>query len=171
MKNQMFKMLSIVMVFMLGGCEAGQEIKKSQAHRDFGMAASLDKINHGGVDAEAVLADKQSYLGKEVVLRGTVNEICAKKGCWLTLTDVAETDTIFVKFTCPVGGRLIPTGAVGKQVAVAGKLVEVKVSQKYARHIAEDRGVPAAEIENIVGPQKMLRVNAPAARVWGIAAE
>lgn len=157
---------ALAAAFVLGslGCSSTQH-GSNTASQDFGQPdARLNQAQP--LPADAVLRAPADYNGKQVVVTGTVNEVCPKKGCWLTMTDRDVTDTIFVKFTCPIEGRLIPLNAAGCQVVVAGELQQVQVSEDYARHLAEDRGLSPEEVEKIQGPQPMLRINSPSARVF-----
>lgn len=77
-------------------------------------------------------------------------------------------DNLFVKFTCPIGGRLIPMEAVGHQAIVEGTLQVETISEDDARHFAEDAGKSQEEIEEIVGEQIQLRMASPAARIVGL---
>lgn len=120
------------------------------------------------VGVQDVLADPKSFDGKYVRVAGKVATVCAKRGCWLRLSEGAHKDTLFVKFTCPVKGRLIPMNAVGQFAEVEGKVELVEVSEDYARHLKEDMGAPQEEIEKIVGPQKMLKLSSKAARIAGV---
>jgi hypothetical protein len=119
------------------------------------------------VPVEELQANIARYDGKPLRVTGKVSEVCAKKGCWLTLGGTGE--PLFVKFTCPVGDRLIPAGAVGKEAVVEGTVKVVQISERQARHFKEDAGAPAEEIAKIVGPQKQYIVASPSARITGLA--
>lgn len=118
-------------------------------------------------DVAEVLATPAAFAGRDVQLRGTIAEVCAKKGCWLRIADPSGgAETVFVKFTCPVEGEyLIPTDAAGRPVVVQGQVVVEEMSQDQARHYAEDAGKSPAEVAAITGPQKTIRVMSPSARV------
>jgi hypothetical protein len=119
-------------------------------------------------DVADVLAEPAAFAGRDVQLRGTISEVCAKKGCWLRIADPSGgEETVFVKFTCPIeaDARLIPENAAGKPVVVQGQVVVEEMSQEQARHYAEDAGKSAEEVAAIVGPQKTIRVESPAAKV------
>ncbi len=118
--------------------------------------------------AKEVLADPTRYDGKLVRVRGIVNEVCARKGCWIRLAGPEKGDTLFVKFTCPVDGRLVPMEAAGKLAVVEGTLKVSQISEADARHYKEDAGAPPAEVAKIIGPQKMVNLRAPAALIQGV---
>lgn len=114
---------------------------------------------------KSVFADPAKYDGKIVRIGGLVESVCARRGCWMRLTDDQSSETLFVKFTCPVQGRLIPMDAVGKRAVVEGTLEVATQSEAEARHYKEDAGASPDEIKKIVGPQKVLRMRSPAAMV------
>jgi len=115
-----------------------------------------------------VFANPKEYNGKFVRICGQVESVCAAKGCWMKLAYPGAKDTLFIKFSCPVDGRLIPMEAVGHQAIVEGTFTVGEISEGDARHYAEDAGKSLAEIAKIVGPQKQLRMSAPAAMVRGV---
>ncbi len=138
----------------------------SQRHTDFGQPMRADTQT---VSVAQVLESPEQYDGRFVRVRGTVDSVCPKKGCWLRVGESAGGETLFVKFTCPVGDdRLIPMDAVGHQVEVEGELAMTEISEATRRHEAEDAGKSPQEVEAIVGPARELRFDSPAARVYGL---
>ena len=133
--------------------------------------ASFGEAPKGGdvpvVAVDQLLAKVREYDGKYLRVTGRVSDVCAKKGCWLKLGDG---EALFVKFTCPVGERLIPKEAVGKAAEVEGTVKVTQISEAQARHFKEDAGASPEEIAKIVGPQKQVTVASPSARVAGVAA-
>jgi hypothetical protein len=117
------------------------------------------------IKAEAVLADPTAYDGKNVRMIGTVTSVCTSKGCWLKMSSDGAVMPIFVKFTCPVEGKLIPTEAKGQPVQVEGKLMVVEVSEEEAQHIAGEEGLSADAIDAIKGPQKRIEIQGPSALI------
>jgi hypothetical protein len=115
-----------------------------------------------------VLANPAAYEGKYVRLVGNVNKVCTRKGCWLEMMDDNTGKPMFVKFTCPIEGRLIPMAAVGKPVVVEGVVTVKEISEEQARHYKEESGATAAEVARIMGPQKQITLASPAARVAGL---
>ncbi len=134
-------------------------------YADFGKPMKTDVAKV--VPVAQVISDCDRYDGQTLRVKGIVSSVCAKKGCWLRMKGGGD-DSVFVKFTCPVEGRLIPMDAVGHEVVVEGTLKVEEISEADARHYAEDSGKPATVIASIVGPQKQVRMMAPAARVFGL---
>jgi hypothetical protein len=117
------------------------------------------------VSAIEVLGNIDKYDGKVLRVSGKIAEVCAHKGCWIRLAGPGGGETLFVKFTCPVSGRLVPMEAVGREAIVHGTLQVAEISEAEARHYKEDGGAAPAEIAKIVGPQKIITMKAPAALI------
>ena len=135
-------------------------------YTDFGKPMKLEDSD--AVCIKRVLADSKAYDGKFIRVAGKVDSVCAKRGCWLELGDGESKETLFVKFICPVKGRLIPVDAVGKFALIEGALNIVEISVEEARHYKEDAGASKEDIAKIVGPQTTVRMSAPAARISGV---
>ena len=117
------------------------------------------------IPVATVIESPERYTDKTILVSGIVSEVCAHKGCWIRLAEKVGGKSVFVKFVCPVEGRLIPLDSVGQETLVEGTLVVETLSQDEARHYAEDAGKSAEEVAKIVGPQTHLRMKSPAARV------
>ena len=149
--------------------EDGGKVKAPAATAPAGFVAFGEAPKGGDVPVvgvEKLLAKIGEYDGKYLRVTGRVSDVCGKKGCWLKL---GEGEALFVKFTCPVGDRLIPKEAVGKPAEVEGTVKVVQISEAQARHFKEDAGASAEEVAKIVGPQKQYIVASPSARVAGVA--
>lgn len=118
------------------------------------------------VTVQQLLGNISAYEGKPVLVSGDVNEVCERKGCWMTMTDGKE--KLFVKFTCPIEGRLIPMEAKGKKAMAQGELQIKEISEDDARHMAEEGGKTPEEVAKIVGPQKQVTLQSPGAVVYGV---
>lgn len=180
MRANRLTIMTLAAVASLAGCTGGNGAKSAAAPQSaapVGNAAETVSATFGQpapeasnapvVPVEELQANIAKYDGKPLRVTGKVSDVCAKKGCWLKLGSGGE--PLFVKFTCPVGDRLIPAEAVGKDAVVEGTVKVVEISERQARHFKEDAGAPPEEIAKIVGPQKQYIVASPSARVLGIA--
>lgn len=168
--------VALMAVVFVGGCATtkvsscdwpcGFKDGDSKSFTDYGekMKSAADET----VCIKEVFDHPKDYDGKFVRISGQVASVCAAKGCWMKLTYPGATDTLFVKFSCPVKGRLIPMDAAGRLAIVEGTFTAGEISEAEARHYAEDAGKSPEEVAKIVGPQKQLRISAPAARVCGV---
>lgn len=76
-------------------------------------------------------ADHASVDG---VFSGRVGKVCQKQGCWLQLIDGEQMARVMTNHDFTV-----PKDLAGNAI-VSGKLERVEVSEKEARHMAEDAG-------------------------------
>lgn len=155
----------IIGIAVLGGCAKDKPVAAAHTapvYTSFGLPASADATT--SITVEELLGNPKKYQGSVAKVSGTVTEVCAKKGCWVKLAD-AKQEALFVKFTCPISGRLIPMEAVGKPAIVQGRVLIKEIDEEQARHYAADGGATEAELAKIVGPQKQITVAAPSAQI------
>ncbi|GAB4159766.1 MAG: hypothetical protein Tsb0033_14750 [Winogradskyella sp.] len=125
-----------------------QEVKDEIAYASFGM-----EIN----DADALSADRmmEHYKGLKAgdtinaKMTGKINEVCSKKGCWMTL-DMGNDKEVMVRFKDY--GFFMPLNAEG-EVVVNGKAFVEETSVDELRHYAEDAGKSEEEIAAITEPK------------------
>lgn len=173
------RVLSLVMLvsaLSAGGCAANR--KEASKSKPDCFKGDATKVSYYGepmkvpeaktVCIEHVLDNPKAYDGKMIRMRGRVESVCAARGCWLKMTGKSQRDTVFVKFTCPVQGRLIPMEAVGHPAVVEGTFTAAEISQEEARHYAADAGQSPEQIARIIGPQQQLSMKSPAAMILGL---
>lgn len=95
-------------------------------------------------------AMKAKSFGRTIRVTGSVTEVCKVKGCWMMLRDGKSQ----VRVTFKDYGFFMPKNLVGRKVALEGVLTEDTLTEKDARHYAEDAGKSPKEIAAIVGDQK-----------------
>ncbi len=128
--------------------EKVQEVKDEIAYASFGM-----EIN----DADALAPNLmvEHYEGLKVgdtinaKMTGKINEVCSKKGCWMTL-DMGNDKEVMVRFKDY--GFFMPLNAEG-EVVVNGKAYVEETSVDELRHYAEDAGKSKEEIAAITEPK------------------
>ena len=87
-------------------------------------------------------------------MSGTVEAVCKKKGCWMELRDGDTSAKVFTyagEFFLPIDT------AKGRKAVVEGTLKVKTMTQKFAKHLAEDQGVDPS---TVTGPQKKLVIDA-----------
>ncbi len=110
---------------------------------------------------KAVANAPEKFAGKTLLLRGNIQSICTKKGCWLRMRDNGE--EIFVKFKDYA--FFAPRHLAGYDVLLEGVVSFDLVKEAERRHMAEDAGKSREEIAAIVGDKKELRMMARAMRI------
>ncbi|MEM6392272.1 MAG: DUF4920 domain-containing protein [Planctomycetota bacterium] len=174
--SDLVRMLVVALALGLAGATGAGAPATQPASDPLTYAAYGEPMDAAALEAEIVavadaLSHPEAHLDRSVRLRGVVEKVCQKAGCWMQLGDGELGQGLFIKFTCPINGRLIPMDAVGKTAEVFGELRIVEISEARARHYAEDDGKSPEEIAKIVGPQKMVTMASPSARVFGLVAE
>ncbi len=90
-------------------------------------------------------------------VKGTIQEVCQKKGCWLTLP-LTDTNNIRVRFKNY--GFFVPKDIAGEEVVLNGKAYYDTLSVKMRKHYARDKGKSPKEIKNIDKPKTQLAFTA-----------
>ncbi|WKN45009.1 DUF4920 domain-containing protein [Tunicatimonas pelagia] len=96
------------------------------------------------------LADEESV---ETKVRGEVTGVCQMKGCWMTV-NVGNNREMMVRFKDY--GFFVPKDITGQTVVIVGEALVETVSVDDQRHLAEDAGQSAEEIEKITEPKSQL---------------
>jgi hypothetical protein len=104
---------------------------------------------------KALLSDTKKYEGKTIRVQGTIQDVCQKKGCWLLLT--SDKKTMRVRFKDYK--FFVPTNAKGYIVTLEGHAKATEISEKMAKHYAEESGDKEAS-KKIKGPQKTVAFTA-----------
>lgn len=150
MKKLLF--ISAVSVFVLSSCGNNKEEAKTEtAMIDTTLQYFGDSITQEGAIAADQLATQMA--GKDslaVKLTGTINEVCQKKGCWMTM-NIGGDKTMQVRFKDY--GFFMPKDASGKTVFIEGVAFTDTTSVAELKHYAEDGGKSKEEIEKITEPE------------------
>ncbi|RMH80846.1 MAG: DUF4920 domain-containing protein, partial [Calditrichaeota bacterium] len=150
-----FAVVFVLMVVGLVGCRNGED-KKAHSEAEAvpeAVQAALQKADPRGVYGAGVtggtavaiadiLQHPEQYEGREVVIRGTVSDVCTMQGCWIDVADPASGEAIRVKVKD--GEIVFPLSAKGHPVAARGVVERLELTEKQARgyfkHLAEERG-------------------------------
>jgi hypothetical protein len=92
-----------------------------------------------------------------VVVKGTIAQVCQAEGCWMKLKNTAG-DDMLVKFKDH--SFLIPKDLAGRPTVVYGTATKKTISVAERKHMAEDAGASTAEIEAITTPKVEVRIEA-----------
>lgn len=104
------------------------------------FGAAVDKTRL--VEVADILAKPQSYLQQQVTVKGTVEAVCQKKGCWMQLSAGKNQPTFRIKVRD--GDMVFPVSAKGKTAYASGKLdpieMDLESTREYLAHKAEEQG-------------------------------
>ena len=88
-----------------------------------------------------LVADSETYQGREVLVETRIAKVCQKKGCFFVAQHEADT----VRVTFKDYAFFIPTDSGGKTVRLAGTFSREPLSREEAEHHAEDLGEEAPD--------------------------
>jgi len=84
----------------------------------------------------------EKYVGKKVLVSGTVVDVCAHRGCWIKLASDKPYQDIRVKVKD--GEIVFPLTAKGKSALVEGEVTKIELTKEQAmkvkKHQCEEKG-------------------------------
>lgn len=118
-------------------------------------AAFGDTIEDTGAISITELTENYEHLKPgdtiSVKFKGTIDEVCQKKGCWMTVS-LDNGEETFVRFKDY--GFFVPMNAGKSEAVVDGKAFVTETSIAELRHYAEDAGKSEEEIAQITEPKR-----------------
>jgi hypothetical protein len=137
----------LILVFALIAW-VGCQTKKEQVFNTYGEAITAEGATTLASLSEQV-AGKDSVM---LTLKGTIEQTCEKKGCWMTVQDE---NGVATRVTFKDYGFFVPTeGAEGKEVVFSGVAKRKLTDVATLRHFAEDAGKSQEEIDAITEPKE-----------------
>lgn len=147
-------LLVLLLMTAIGGCASG----RSSGGEPAGWTAYGE--SKPAMNTPVALASLKGGE-RDVVISGTITDVCKIKGCWMNVKDAAGTE-MFVQFEDY--GFFVPKNATAHTVKANGRAVSMAWSVEELRHFAEDAHKSPAEIAAINQPQT--RVTFLADAVW-----
>ena len=148
MKNQLLILFTLIFLF---SCKEKHSNRtpvqvQSTTYNLYGDAFETDSIL-----SLNELSQKIEKIGDtlQLTLKGTIKEVCTKKGCWITLSMENDSE-MMVRFKDY--GFFVPLDASG-EVLIHGKAFISETSVDDLRHYAEDAGASDDEIAAITTPK------------------
>ena len=120
--------------------------------KKFGAGVTLDS----GVSVSELLAAPDKFIGKKVRVDGVVTAVCAKRGCWMMLTDPEREQGIRIKVED--GVIVFPMEAMGRKASAEGIFEVVNpVAEKHGEgeHAKQAAGEPASSEPSCAEQEKM----------------
>jgi co-chaperonin GroES (HSP10) len=89
-----------------------------------------------------IVENPKSFVGKKVLVEGTVLDVCSKRGCWMEIASDKKHEKIKVKVKD--GEIVFPMEAKGKTAVVEGEVYKIEMSKedaiKMGEHEAKEHG-------------------------------
>jgi hypothetical protein len=144
----MKKIITYIFLLILGltACNSsvktelrGPQTLKGNVYGDSVLDNSIKDIN-------TIQSLMQKNLSMKLKVKGVVDDVCKKKGCWITMK-LANGQTMRVTFKNYA--FFVPKDIKGRQIVVDGEAKIDSVSIEAQRHFAEDSGLSKEEIAKI----------------------
>ncbi|MEM6963744.1 MAG: DUF4920 domain-containing protein [Bacteroidota bacterium] len=108
----------------------------------------------GALTFNELLTKMDQSNSMQTKVRGTVESVCKKKGCWVNIVS-EDGREMFVKFKDY--GFFLPLDCEGREVIMEGEAFKEVTPVEDLRHLAEDGGASKEEIEKITEPKEELK--------------
>ena len=122
------------------------EAISQEEYVSFGQEITAD----GAIDSKELMAKLEVSDSVQVKIKSTVNSVCKKKGCWMTVP-VGENIEMRIKFKDY--GFFMPLNCEDKNVIFEGWAYKYTTPVSELQHYAEDAGATKEEIEAITEPE------------------
>ena len=117
------KLMLILTIFVFSACEKELSeydlLHKNDPIGNYGSVIDLKEFKQ----IKMLIDNADEYLNTDVLISGTILEVCPMRGCWVNVKDNDSESNIRVKVTD--GEIVFPLSSKGKQVDVQGTLVVV----------------------------------------------
>jgi len=130
------------------------ELSTEVVAKEVKYASFGDQIDDKGLVSKdslyQIYAQMQPTDTVNVKFTSSIQEVCAKKGCWMNV-DLADDKSAMVRFKDY--GFFMPLNAAGSEVVVEGKAFIDVISVDELKHYAKDANKSQEEIDAITEPK------------------
>lgn len=148
------RILPLLLIFLLAGCEPDME--------ELGEGTSLAEAT----EIADILAEPAAYVGKTVMIKGRVKDVCPMKGCWVEIETEDGQQALTVKVEDDV--IVFKEESKGKFAYAEGEVYTIEMDREqaiaYMEHRAEEKG-EAFDPESVEGPMTVYQIKGSGARV------
>jgi hypothetical protein len=122
---------------------------------DYGAGLTLEEIT----PLREVVSRPELHVGRKLMVKGRISDVCQKKGCWMLLTDGEfQMRVHFADY-----GFFVPKDSSGKDAYVEGRAVAKEISEKEARHYEAEAS--DGDSSKVHGPQRVVSFTATGVRL------
>ncbi len=93
----------------------------------YGKALTLKEVT----PLNTVVAQPESFIGKRILVEGTVTDVCKKRGCWIKIADDKQGVSLLVKVKD--GEIVFPIESRGKKARVEGTIEKITFTMEQTR--------------------------------------
>ena len=136
------KIIPLLLIFQFG-CSNKESEKDKLNQKDplglYGVSLSETKA----IDIGALLKSAEEYVGSQVIIEGSIIEVCPMRGCWIQAQDKNTLSSIRIKVTD--GEIVFPLSAKGHKILAEGELIKLEFTVQQAKnwkhHLALEKGI------------------------------
>ncbi|WP_026897300.1 DUF4920 domain-containing protein [Daejeonella oryzae] len=151
-------LLSLWAAFILTSCSVKPKTELQAISNIKGTAVYGDSVkNDNVIDLAAMRTAMQDESKLDLKIKGVVNEVCEKKGCWMLMKLDNGED---LRITFKDYKIFVPKDLEGKEVILDGFAYTDTASVEDQQHYAKDANKSASEIAKITLPKKELAYEA-----------
>jgi hypothetical protein len=146
MKTKLFFILTLLLAATLLFAAQGKK---------YGKKITVKKVT----SVSSILADPKKFDGKRIMVEGTVTDVCQHMGCWITIAEKEDGESI--KFKVEDGVIVFPKDSKGKIAKVQGKITVADLTKEELiaskKHEAEEAG-KAFDSTSVTGPKTVVTI-------------
>ncbi len=149
--------LFISAALLLTACNSKPKTKLKAIENLKGIVYGDSVKNDNVIDMDAMLTAMSKESKLDMKVKGKVNEVCKKEGCWIIMKLSNGED---MRVTFKDHAIYVPQTLQGKEVILDGFAFTDTTSIEDQKHYAKDAGKLPAEIAKITTPKKQLAFEA-----------
>jgi len=150
---------NVIWIVLAATLAAGGAAAETQT---YGAGVDLDEATPIGV----IVADPETWAGKQVRIEGTVVGVCAMKGCWMELE---SRDAQRLRVKVDDGVIVFPPAAEGRWAVAQGTVELMELTREqytgWLRHLAEEQGRDFDEATVGEGPYRLVQIRGEGAEI------
>lgn len=147
MKKIIVLVLSLTYLVSCAGSNHQEEVTTEVVTAEF-FGDTITK--EGAIEMSELAALLELNDSANVKVTGTVNAVCKKKGCWMTMS---LTDSIDMRVGFKDYGFFVPLNCENRTVTIEGMVKKDIITVEMLKHYAEDNGDSQEVIDAIVAPE------------------
>lgn len=127
--------------------EENKEEAKEEVSKDTLLGVEITK--EGAISPAEFLTAFQGKDSMEAKIAGTIDEVCQKKGCWMTM-DLGNGQKMRISYDYKF---LMPLNSAGLPIVIEGMAYVDTISVADQKHYLEDEAASQEEIDAITEPE------------------
>ena len=136
------KLRLLIFIPIISGClfqsSESRMLNKKNPEGQYGEVISVEQ----STSIDRIYLNPEKYIGSNLVVEGTISEVCPLRGCWIVLDNKESALSVRVKVTD--GVIVFPLSSIGYEARVEGIFSKLEFTDKEARswkvHLEKEKG-------------------------------